>query len=272
MRFLVTGDGWSRGEYPAGVWQVPGHVKEPERNRFWRTAGVHSGIAQELQNTFPDADVSVAGGVAHNPAKSVDQVYAWCDWYTPEQCTGVIFFWGDVCTDYNPFNLHDENWHGVDPVDEDQYYILPTNRWQHTGPDEFQELITELADHRLSQLNSIGIPIYMVGGSCSLPVHLMKDYDNLIECVVNAKQLVWGDWEMDWYNPKHILKAWELYSKHSSNKNPVDAELLMWLKKHRSNNWYTPDNLHKWMPDGRHGGRQMHQMIWHQIQNHIKST
>ena len=53
MRFLVTGDGWSRGEYPAGVWQVPPHVGEPERNRFWRTAGVHPGVSHYFSMDYP---------------------------------------------------------------------------------------------------------------------------------------------------------------------------------------------------------------------------
>jgi len=274
MRWLITGDGWSRGEYPAGVWQVPGWVGEPHCNTYWRTAGSHPGVSHWLQHTYPDADVVTAGGVGITLSQCVKRSFYWCDWYQ-HNCTGIIFFWHNPVTDWNPFNWHSENWHGVEPDPDDLYYILPTNRWEHTEPEEFSHMLRELVIIRLAELNDLGIPIYMVGGSCSLPLELMEPYDNLIPAVPNARQLVWPDWYINWWRAGHMLKTEALYRNHPDRLNPINPVLVHWL--HQQHDAQQPDHidpqlLQTHLPDGVHGGRQLHKMIWQEIQKHLKNT
>lgn len=270
--WCIAGDGWGRGEFPATAWRPPQWIQDPENHRHHRTSGVHPGVSQFILQDNPNDSVSVLAGFSQNNSSQIARVAQYCQWWREQlDDVRVIFFWSDPCRDYNPYNLWDENWHGVDTVEDNLYYILPTNRWEHTGPTEFESIITDWCTHYLSELNNIGIPVYMVGGSCSLPLDIISNYSNLIPCVLNARQLVWGDWQTGWYNPHHVLKAHQLYQNRVGNLNPVNSELLSWCSRQQPVNWYTPDNLHQWMPDGRHGGRQMHQMIWHQIQNHIKT-
>ena len=279
--WCIAGDGWGRGEYPQSAWRPPQWIGDPENHRHHRTSGVHPGVSQFILQDNPMDNVSVLAGFSQNNGAQITRVAQYCQWWRQHlDDVRVLFFWSDPCRDYNPYNLWDENWHGVDRGAKDIYYILPTNRWEQTTPDEFLSDITELVEHQLTELNSIGVPIYLIGGSVTLPPVDWSLYPNLKPCIPSVKEMIWQDCGEMWWRPQHIIQSHALYLDHKPSPNPVDREFYIWVNDLTVDCWparndsrdISISDVMRWLPDGRHGGRQLHKMIWQEIQKHLKNT
>lgn len=277
-RYLITGDGWAQGEFSRTAFRIPEHIEDTSPHRFWRTSTNHGGVGQYMREALPQADIFIGGGYGHNNDQSIKEATHFVDWHGAKQTTGVIMFWSSPEKDYNPFNLSSQNWHGIpkEHVDTEVYYIKPTNRWENVDWATFKRSMWDLVNKRLRDLNQLGVPVYLIGGSCALPdSNMLLPYENIVPVIhfsgeLWCPELLSNLGYMDFIH-ENILRAYKLYG--NTNLNPVHGEIIAELSMHTNPlsfdtfDTVNKEGLYSEYYSADYGNRKLHKLIWDKIQS-----
>lgn len=241
MNIAILGDSWAHGE-----WSVIGNS----------SIVTHSGVAQYLQETYPKSNIV-------NFAKSGGGNIYQTDWIAEYIGTDnfrkyfdlVIVFWTDPGRDV--LNEYEKN-----PLDD--YGFLNANH--------YTELCNKTADDYLAQLNSLNLPVLLIGGQVSLPESSLKleNINFLVERMANlVEEPYWDMLEMKSYKGKLSNKIdWEALERIQDVK--LDEQFKVELKQLQKLQDY--DLNYEFFPDMGHGGRYLHKICTFKIIEYINAN
>jgi lysophospholipase L1-like esterase len=216
--FLIAGDSWGCGEW----------VNDSTGYRV-----IHNGLQQYLDE---------AGHLTKNVSKggrsnlvSVRRLKA--ELFIKSDYDYVIWFQTDPLRDLRPY-------------DKSKFATF-------TNIDDMLASSSMLLNVTYKFLNTIGVPIYCVGGLSKLNIELMKDYKNLIPMIPSVKELCVPDHchsniaFSDWIN--YISKEFQ------------DFDELISIKHEFDNFFENPSNKVFFWPDGVHPNRYGHKIIFDKL-------
>ena len=241
MNIAILGDSWAHGE-----WSVIGNS----------SIVTHSGVAQYLQETYPKSNiVNFAKGGGGNIYQT--------DWIAEYIGTDnfrkyfdlVIVFWTDP---------------GRDVLNE--YEKNPLDNYRFLNANHYTELCNKTADDYLAQLNSLNLPVLLIGGQVSLPESSLKleNINFLVERMANlVEEPYWDMLEMKSYKGKLSNKIdWEALERIQDLK--LDEQFKVELKQLQKLQDY--DLNYEFFPDMGHGGRYLHKICTFKIIEYINAN
>ena len=243
MNIAILGDSWAWGE-----WSVIG-----DGNMV-----THAGVSQYLQETYPKSNIV---NFAKSGGGNIYQTDWIIDYIGVENFSKyfdlVIVFWTDPGRDV--LNKYEKN-------------PLPDNDYSFLSLTLYNELCNKTTEEYLTQLNSFGLPVLLMGGQVSLPD---EDYDLdninfLIERIANlVDEPLWDMKEMkpmkgkltntiDW----HAIARMQDVNLHEKFK----ADVKQLRQSH------DPYLNYNYFPDMGHGGRWLHKLATFKVIEFINAN
>jgi|TARA_B100001094_G_scaffold296990_1_gene319630 hypothetical protein len=227
----ILGDSWAWGE-----WSFVGETN----------MNTHNGTYYYLQQEYPKANIVNFAKAGGSNLYQLDYIASNVGMYNFKKDFDVIIcFWTDPGRDI------------LDKIEEEEVIQL-----SHFSKVYYEDRCKKTSDIFLKQLNSIGIPVILVGGQVSLPTHIDRsEYSNLYFLIDRITNLIdnpfWDSDKMcpikgtmdntiDWMATERI--------EHLNLTEEFKAELVELRKT-----CYKYFNF-EFFPDLGHGGRALHRL------------
>ena len=224
--FCISGDSWACGEWLRDNF-LPGG-KQYDLQRLLLAAN------------FVVGDISLPG--EHNP-------------YTIEKLKSYL--------DNSPLDYDYVIWFQSDPLRRPEFLeILSNAKELSLDYDWFIRTSNEFLDHDYSQLNSLGKPIYVIGGLSKINIDLINSYENLKPLLVSVSEFLYPNLP----HPNLCVGKWML---HLDKKVKLDSLELI-AQDHKSMSLWATDVCSKYFNVGdAHPNKDAYRLLFDYILGNI---
>lgn len=254
QRILIAGDSWSQGEFYRFI----------RNNDHWGdgvTQRSHPGMWHYLLNAYPDAYVANLGISGGHNDNQVDLIHREIHGINPDV---IIFFY--TCPSrtlagrvFNKF------------IDLD---------WQTLTYKHFEDYCEKFAVETFEKLNSLGYRVLMIGGHVDLPLHLMKDYANLVPIIPSMKNLVddplfdhkGTKFPTSYIDYENLERSFWVHGLDHRDHLNINLQNYLTLRHNETlSNQVWPKNP-KHFPDNGHAGRTVHKIATDIVVDYLKQN
>ena len=254
QRLIIAGDSWSQGEFYRFI------RKENTQFGDGVTQRSHPGMWHYLFEHFPDsyiANLGISGG--HND-NQVRQIKEEIDQINPD---AVIFFY--TCPSRT---LASRMFQGR----------IPELNFNTLTIDQYEFYCKKFAREIFVDLNSLNVPVLLIGGHVDLPIEQFTDCANLVPLIPSMKNLVDkplenlnGSFPKSYLDYDNLERTFWVYERSFTKEVNPDLQTYLTLRHEETMCQQRWTKNPKYFPDNGHGGRLLHKLATDIVAQYLKT-